>query len=61
MSEEKVSSTREGVRGPEGFQVCQTLVSPQHGVVMEQATSVRRRVGRIAAFHVGKGIVYKVV
>lgn len=46
---------------PEGRQMCQALVSLQHDVVMDQATAGRRRVGRIAAFRVGTGMVYKVV
>lgn len=45
---------------PEGRQMCQALVSLQHDVVMDQATA-GRRVGRIAAFRVGTGMVYKVV
>ena len=46
---------------PEGTQVCQALVSPQHDLVMDQLTTGRRRVGRIAAFRVGTGMVYKAV
>lgn len=46
---------------PEGMQVCQALVSPQRVTVMDQATTGGRRAGRIAAFRVGTGMVYKVV
>lgn len=51
----------ESERVPEGTQVCQTLVSPWHDTVMDQASTGRRRVGRIASFRVGAGMVYKVV